>query len=207
MSGVVKICGLKDPGNIREVIQLKPDWIGLIFYSRSPRYIADPKLLEFLNNLPDRPLTVAVFVDPVRNQITDVSNVLKIDMIQLHGSETPGFCQELRECGHTVMKAFGIHNNFDFRQTDPFHGKTDFFLFDNRSPKAGGSGEQFDWDLLQEYQGETPFLLSGGITADTRTIPYHRRLAGVDLNSRFEKTPGIKNIDLLNTFLTHFRNE
>lgn len=207
MSRVIKICGLRDPQNIREIIQLKPDWIGLIFHPGSPRYISDPANLTFLNNLAKRPLTVGVFVNPHLGEIFRVTKILNINIIQLHGSETPDFCQELREYGFMVMKTFGIHNDFNFRHTDPYQNKVDYFLFDTRSPKLGGTGEKFDWDLLKEYRGETSFLLSGGISADTQCIPKHRQLLGVDLNSRFETAPGIKDIGLLQKFFKQFRNE
>jgi phosphoribosylanthranilate isomerase len=207
MNRIVKICGLTDPKNILDVIQLKPDWIGLIFYHGSTRCIADPAKLSFLNNLPGRPLTVAVFVDPHLDEIIRVTSILNIDVIQLHGSESPAFCQILRESDYKVMKAFSIHIDFDFRLTAPYRGKTDFFLFDTRSPKPGGSGEQFDWNLLKDYHGETSFLLSGGISPDTHTIPNHSRLNGVDLNSRFETSPGIKDILLLKNFINHYRYE
>ncbi|TSA31184.1 MAG: phosphoribosylanthranilate isomerase [Porphyromonadaceae bacterium] len=205
--GQVKICGLKDPGNILEVIQLKPDWIGLIFYPGSLRYISDPKYLEFLNKLPDRPLTVGVFVNPDIKDIRNITEVIRLDAIQLHGSETPELCEELRREGYTLIKAFGIHPGFDFNLTDPYHGKADYFLFDTGSPKLGGTGEQFAWSLLNKYQGETPYFLSGGLSPETQIFPNHRQFAGVDLNSRFETAPGIKHIGLLQKFLKQFRNE
>lgn len=205
--GLVKICGLRDPGNILEVIQLKPDWIGLIFYSGSPRYISDLKSLELLNELTDRPLTVGVFVNPDNIEIKKITEIIRLDAIQLHGSETPEFCEKLRGEGYTIIKAFGIHPGFDFKLTDQYLGKADYFLFDTGSAKSGGTGEQFDWALLNKYQGETSYFLSGGISPETQLFPNHRQFAGVDLNSRFEMAPGIKNISLLQKFIKQFRNE
>lgn len=205
--GLVKICGLRDPGNTLEVIQLNPDWIGLIFYPGSPRYISDPNFLQFLNELTVRPLTVGVFVNPDFKEIKNITEVIRLDAIQLHGSETPAFCETLRGEGFTIIKAFGIHPGFDFKLTDPYQGKADYFLFDTGNPKSGGTGEQFDWVLLNEYHGETPYFLSGGISPETQLFPNQRQFAGVDLNSRFETAPGIKNISLLQKFIKQFRNE
>jgi phosphoribosylanthranilate isomerase len=207
ITGLVKICGLKDPANILDVIRLKPDLIGLIFYPRSPRYIPDPKNFEFINELPDRPLTVGVFVNPASQEVRKISQVLQLDAIQLHGSETPGLCQALRAEGHAIIKAFGIHTGFDFNVTEPYRNHADYFLFDTGSHMHGGTGNQFEWELLNKYHGETPFLLSGGLSPLTQVLPIHARMAGIDLNSRFETAPGYKDIDLLKEFLKQFRHE
>lgn len=207
MTSLVKICGLRDPGNILEVIKLKPDLIGLIFYPDSPRYVTDLNSLKFLNDLHGKPLTVGVFVDPTLQEIRTVANSLHLDVIQLHGSETPAFCEEVRKDDHAVIKAFGIRPGFDFCTTEQYRGVADFFLFDTGSDKPGGTGEQFDWDLLDFYHGETSYFLSGGLTPDTQIFPNHIQMAGVDLNSRFEKAPGIKDIGLLKPFIKQFRNE
>jgi phosphoribosylanthranilate isomerase len=203
---LVKICGLTDADNIREVISLKPDMTGLIFHPGSPRFVGDPSKLAFLNDLPGRPLTVGVFVDPDPEEIRSAHQLVHLDIIQLHGSESPGLCRQIRDDGHGVIKAFGIRTGFDFSLTDHYLGIADYFLFDTAGPKHGGTGEQFDWNLLDLYHGETPFLLSGGLTPDTKTFPKHAQLAGIDLNSRFETNPGIKNIKLLHYFLNHYRN-
>lgn len=207
MNRLVKICGLTEPGNIREVIQLSPDLIGFIFYSGSPRYISDPKSIEFLKHLTAKPLIAGVFVNPTVQEIREINKIVHFDVIQLHGSESPGLCREIRQEGYAVIKAFGIRPGFDFSLTDSYRGCADYFLFDTGSPRLGGTGEQFDWDLLELYLGETPYFLSGGLTPDTRILPGDIRMAGVDLNSRFEISPGIKNIGFLQQFLKHFRND
>ncbi|MFA6128628.1 MAG: phosphoribosylanthranilate isomerase [Bacteroidales bacterium] len=205
--GLVKICGLRDPRNILDVIQLKPDLIGLIFYPGSKRYISNPESLEFLNDFQDRPLVTGVFVNPEIGEIRNISKIIKLDAIQLHGAETPEFCEALRTDNHIVIKAFGIESGFDFSLSDPYRGHADYFLFDTGTPGSGGSGKQFDWDLLDLYHGDTPYILSGGISPDTTILPVSPQMAGVDLNSRFETTPGVKSIDLLKKFLKKFRNE
>ena len=204
---LVKICGLTDPGNILEVIRLRPDFIGLIFHPGSPRYVSDPEKLGFLNKLPHRPMVTGVFVDSDIARIREISRKIRLDVIQLHGSEPPAYCEELQKDNQMVIKAFGISNGFDFQKTEPYGGLVRYFLFDNASPKFGGTGQSFDHEILSNYQGDTPFLLSGGISSEKRIFPNHRQFAGVDLNSRFETSPGIKDIDLLKTFLKSFRNE
>jgi phosphoribosylanthranilate isomerase len=207
MGRIIKICGLKDPENILRIIQLNPDWIGLIFYPGSPRFVSDIEILRFLNNLTGKPLITAVFVNPDIAEVDHVTSGLRIDMIQFHGTETPATCQKFRDAGFLVMKAFAIQKDFDFTQTEKYQEKADYFLFDTPGPKHGGTGEQFSWELLSNYHGKTPFLLSGGISPDTVAIPDHPHLAGLDLNSRFEISPGIKNIELLKKFINKIRND
>jgi phosphoribosylanthranilate isomerase len=203
----IKICGLRDPENIREVIQLGPDMIGLIFYSGSPRCVTDSASLDFLNRMIDRPLLIGVFVNPDIRAIQAVNRQVRLDGIQLHGNETPDFCKSIRDEGFTVIKAFGIHPGFNFQLTDEYRGHADLFLFDTGGTKPGGSGQRFDWNLLEDYHGDKRFLLSGGIAPDSQDFPGHEQFAGVDLNSRFETSPGIKDIGLIQTFITNFRHE
>lgn len=207
MSGLVKICGLREPGNILGVMQLRLDWIGLIFYPGSPRFIPDPASLRFLNDFPGRPLTVGVFVNQGIAEVQRISKTVQIDAVQLHGSESPEFCNDLKQKGFSIIKAFGIRSGFDFNLTAPYDGIADFFLFDSPGRKQGGTGEQFDWTLLNKYNGNTPFLLSGGLSGNTKTFPDHGKMAGIDLNSRFETAPGIKDVESLKKFLKQFRNE
>jgi len=204
---LIKICGLKDPSNILEVISLNPDFIGFIFYPDSPRYLSRARTVEFLNNLSGHPQVVGVFVDPLLDTIREVRKTVKLDLVQLHGSESPEFCEKVRNEGYRIIKAFGIYNGFDFGRTLPFEAYADFFLFDTAGSKHGGTGHAFDWKLLEGYQGKTPFLLSGGISPETLIFPKHPRLAGVDLNSRFETSPGIKDTGLLQKFIKRFRDE
>jgi phosphoribosylanthranilate isomerase len=205
--GIIKICGLTYPPNIRQVLALKPDWIGLIFYPPSPRFVKDPGKLDFLDETDPSVRKLGVFVNPKYDEIMEVTTRIHFDGIQLHGRETPEFCQRMRNEGFRVIKSFGISPDFDFNLTHHYAESVDYFLFDTGSPKYGGTGEQFDWDLLYDYEGDTPFLLSGGLSPDTRVFPDHPRFAGVDLNSRFETAPGIKDIGKLQQFINQFRNE
>ncbi len=225
MSRLVKICGLRDPGNIREVLTLKPDLIGFIFHPASPRCVTDLDSLSFLNpinplddintvntsqtfgHLTRRTKIVGVFVDPEVQDILEITKALHLDAIQLHGSETPETCQAIRDLGFEIIKAFGIKSGFDFTSIRDYEGLVDYFLFDTASIKHGGTGLQFDWALLKEYQGKTPYILSGGISPETNEFPTHKLMTGVDLNSRFEIAPGIKDIGLLKKFIKKFRDE
>ena len=115
----------------------------------------------------------------------------------------------MKDKGLTVLKAFSIFSKDDFKQTHAYEGLVDYFLFDTKTPNYGGSGQQFDWNTLKAYEGATPFFLSGGIGAhDFKAISRitHPQFAGVDLNSKFETSPGIKDYDLLNSFITKIRN-
>lgn len=207
IGGIIKICGLREPSNIQEVLALNPNWIGLIFYPPSPRFVETPAQLSFLNEEERHSKTVGVFVNPTFEEVLQRHAQVRFRGIQLHGSETPEFCQKFRDMGFTVFKSFGVHSGFDFQITEHYQEYADFLIFDTGSPKFGGTGQQFDWDLLYDYEGTLPFLLSGGISVGTRIFPDHPRFAGVDLNSRFEISPGIKDPDLLKTFMNTFRND
>jgi phosphoribosylanthranilate isomerase len=207
ITGLVKVCGLRDPENIREVIGIKPDLIGLIFHPGSPRYVSDPESLTFLNLLTDRPLITGVFLDAGLPEIRRISKILDLDVIQLHGGESPEFCGSLRDAGFAVIKAFGIEEGFDFGLVQAYEGYADCFLFDTKSQGGGGSGNSFNWDLLSAYHGETGWILSGGLSPEHETFPKHVKFAGIDLNSRFEIAPGMKNIGSLQKFIKKFRDE
>src|ERR1700744_2270926 len=183
----IKVCGLKYPENILSVAGLGPDYMGFIFYNKTPRYVGDT-LEDVIGTLPQTVVKTAVFVNadmPVINLLVDN---YRFDAVQLHGSESAGFCAELK--GKTkVIKAFGLNEDFDFEQLKPYAGHVDFFLFDTKTPIHGGSGKSFDWSLLDKYQLDIPFFLSGGINLDNleevKRIK-HPQFYGVDLNSRFE---------------------
>jgi len=206
IGGLVKVCGLTDPENLREVMNLRPDWVGLIFYPPSPRFVSDCNLFAYLKQRDDPAKLMGVFVNPTRDEILSHNDIVGFDGIQLHGKESPEFCFNIKQLGFSVFKAFGIHPDFNFDITRAYEGSIDYFLFDTKSANFGGTGEQFDWDILNDYEGKTPFLLSGGISPETNIFPDHPQFAGVDLNSRFETSPGIKNISLLEAYIKKFRN-
>jgi len=217
---IIKVCGMRDGENIRAVSELGVDWIGMIFWEKSPRNVT--MIPTNAGIIPDRaglsPLTahqslrrVGVFVDEMpQNIITRVVN-FQLDLIQLHGRETPTLIRNLRRTidpdirkGLQVIKAISVGCSDDIEAYKDYEDCVDYFLFDTKCPSVGGSGQQFDWSVLSAYDGERPFLLSGGIGPDdaVRVRAFqHPKCIGIDLNSRFETAPGIKDIQKLKTFL------
>ena len=203
----IKICGMKFPENIRAVAALKPDFMGFIFYPKSPRY-AEPLDSAALSALPVSIKKIGVFVNENLENILTFVYKYKLDGVQLHGTELVEMCKELRKTGLMVIKAFPIAEAYNFRVTRPYEGVCDYFLFDTKTDAYGGSGVKFNWKMLDEYVGETPFLLSGGIAADDAEAILkikHPKFAGIDLNSKFEVKPGEKNVELLKVFLKEIR--
>ena len=199
----VKVCGLRDAENIARLSQLPLDWMGFIFYERSPRYVAD-LAHDVLEVIPQRIRRVGVFVNSPIEIILKTAVSYGLNTIQLHGGETEQCCTVLRSEGLEVIKAFSVADEKDLAATDRFAGCCDYFLFDTKSLMFGGSGCSFDWRILSAYKGKTPFLLSGGIgPSDLRKLSEfrHDRLVGVDLNSRFEVAPGLKDTEMIRDFI------
>lgn len=203
----VKICGLKFPENINAVAALKPDFMGFIFYPKSPRY-AEPFDISYLNSIQESIKKIGVFVNETLENVLTTVYKYKLDGVQLHGIEMVKMCNELRKTGLIVIKAFPIAEAYNFKVTKTYEGACDYFLFDTKTDAFGGSGLKFNWKMLNEYKGETPFLLSGGIAADDAEAILkieHPKFAGIDLNSKFEISPGLKDVKLLKGFLTEIR--
>lgn len=208
---IVKVCGMRDGENIRRVEALAPDWMGFICWEGSRRHV--PEVPDYL---PVKCRRVGVFVNPSVEYVDTRIKELELDLVQLHGQETPGFCRAVKDLsnlkGHPVeiIKAFGIATGKPFPDTAAYEEACDFFLFDTQTPTVGGSGQTFDWNMLSGYQGNTPFLLSGGIGPDS--LPplkefSHPYWAGVDLNSQFETSPARKDTEKLSAFLKALREQ
>jgi len=222
---IIKVCGMRDAENIREVEQLGAeismvnpqwaiDWMGFIFWPGSKRYVSEHPVY-----LPQTTKKVGVFVDAAVDDITQKVQDYGLDIIQLHGHESPTFIRELAthfsprpnsgggKNGIFFIKAFNIATEEDFEATKPYEGLVDYFLFDAKAQLPGGNGQQFDWSVLADYAGETPFLLSGGIGPDNagrvKTF-HHPRCIGIDLNSCFEIAPALKDTNKLKEFLLGF---
>ena len=194
---VYKVCGMRNAENIREVSALGIDLMGFIFWPKSSRYVSEPP-----SYLPTDCKRVGVFVDASLEDIRQHIHDYQLDIVQLHGHESPEFAKALKPA--IIIKAFNIATAEDLAQTIPYEGIVDYFLFDTKTLLPGGSGEQFDWSVLSQYEGTTPFLLSGGIGPDDaeriKTF-YHKRCVGIDLNSRFELAPALKDVHQLKEFL------
>lgn len=202
----IKVCGLKDPENIQAVAWLKPDYMGFICYGPSPRFIAELPI-EFVKNLPAETYKTAVFVNESSENINLMIDQYGFDAVQLHGNESPEMCKTLKQ-KVTLFKAFGLDSEFDFSICQPYEGHVDYFIFDTKTDKHGGSGKTFYWSVLDRYDLNVPFLLSGGIGPDNidQVIKItHPMFYGVDLNSRFETEPGVKDIDKLKTAFQQLR--
>lgn len=206
---------MRDAANIKDVIGLEIDWLGLIFWQRSPRNVSrKPQIDKCGVKL------VGVFVNDSVANIVKTKEDYDLDIIQLHGNESPDFIKELtaefveREYQSVsegkpytrpkMMKMISVSSKVDMAKTRDYDKVVDYFLFDTKTPKMGGSGQQFDWSVLDLYKGNTPFLLSGGIGPnDAERIAkfHHPQFAGIDLNSRFETEPGLKNVEALREFI------
>ena len=203
----IKVCGMKIPENIQAVAALQPDFMGFIFYPKSPRY-AEPLDIATLNALPASIKKIGVFVNEELENVLTIATKYNLDGVQLHGNELESMCKDLHKSGFIVIKAFPIAEAYNFKVTKKYEGTCDYFLFDTKTDAYGGSGLKFNWKMLNEYVGETPFLLSGGIAADDAEAILkieHQKFAGIDLNSKFELKPGEKNVELLKGFLKEIR--
>jgi phosphoribosylanthranilate isomerase len=208
----IKVCGLKYQENIFDIASLGPDYLGFIFYDKSPRYVDHELNIDILNQLPKTICKVGVFVNSEINYILDQVKNYQLEFIQLHGSESVKYCQELKEHGIKIIKAFQIEKGFDFNKIIPFKKVVDYFLFDTKTNTYGGSGKKFNWDILEAYDNEIPFFLSGGISLeDANTIKNDLLLKklnikALDINSCFETLPAVKNTTMVYNFIKKINN-
>ncbi len=201
---------MKDPQNIEALGKLPVDFMGLIFYPKSPRYIndLDPQVLNVLPKTIER---VGVFVNEDIEVVSKQIAKYNLNKVQLHGQESAEYCSQCKSLSDVeVIKAFNVSEEKDFEQTKEYETVCDYFLFDTKTKHHGGSGLKFDWSILEAYKGETPFLLSGGISVEdvenikSLSLP---KLYALDLNSKFETEPGIKDIPLIEKFIKELRYE
>lgn len=207
---------MRDADNIRDISSLGVDMIGLIFYPPSPRYVQQFSsgagiIPDYAPDMGKTPLRVGVFVDDMpQNIVTRVYNY-KLDYIQLHGNEPRETLENLRATIDPdikpkikIIKAISVSSAEDIKKYKEYVGAADLFLFDTKCKTVGGSGELFDWQVLQAYDGDVPFLLSGGIGPDdAERIQnfHHPKCIGIDLNSKFEIEPALKDVEKLKQFL------
>ncbi|MBZ9779471.1 phosphoribosylanthranilate isomerase [Psychroflexus sp. CAK8W] len=206
----VKVCGMKNPENIQALAKLDIDYMGFIFYEKSPRFAEHPV------ELTERIQKVGVFVNDTVEQILEKVEEFQLNVIQLHGHETPEFCEELNQAlakaGRAevkLWKVFSIKSPSDFEGIEDFSFYVNGYLLDTKGQYRGGNGEKFDWQLLQQQKFSKPVMLSGGIALqDAEQVSELFKkgwIAGVDVNSGFEDEPGFKNITLVNEFLQNLR--
>lgn len=199
----LKVCGMKVPSNIELVADLQPDYMGFIFYKGSKRYVADLSA-HFVKHLPSNIKRTGVFVDEELRIVVERVLEYGLHAVQLHGTEPASYCAELKALlDIEVIKAFGIDEQFDFSSLEAYSDSVDYFLFDTQTPDHGGSGRTFNWELLKKYVLDKSYFLSGGI--DLESIDEINRIKdtrfyAVDINSKFELEPGLKDIDKLIDF-------
>jgi phosphoribosylanthranilate isomerase len=204
----LKICGLKNRENVQSLLAVQPEYLGFIFYEKSPRFAGEPAALTWLKQLPLSVKKVGVFVNASPEHMLKIASQTGISALQLHGEESPAVCKILKNSNLEIWKAFGVNEAFDFAKTADYAGCCDAFLFDTKGHKRGGNGVAFDWSLLEQYPQPTPFFLSGGIgpndaaaVAELASSPrLGQWLLGVDINSRFEIEPGLKDVEAVKRF-------
>ncbi|MCX2575003.1 phosphoribosylanthranilate isomerase [Pedobacter sandarakinus] len=204
----LKVCGMTLAANIASVAALKPDYLGFIFYEKSPRFISNVSA-ELIRYIPQEIKTVGVFVDEALSSIKEKVKLYQLKAVQLHGNETVEDVQDLKNTFSQleIFKAFGIAEDFDFAKLAVYEDNVDYFLFDTKTKTHGGSGKTFDWGILSRYTLEKPYFLSGGIdlqhAASIKQIT-DERLFGLDINSRFEIEPGQKDVERIKQFIRSF---
>jgi len=202
----LKICGMKFAANIAAVASLQPDYLGFIFYGQSPRFISDVSA-ELIKYIPSEIKTVGVFVNEDLEVVKKKVNLYQLKAVQLHGNEAPGYCADLKSTfgGIEVIKAFGVDEEFDFSILDGYNDVVDYFLFDTKTKAHGGSGKTFDWKILENYELNKAYFLSGGIDLEHAAAIKQiedSRLYALDINSRFEVEPGVKDVEKVKAFIT-----
>ncbi|MGB5430255.1 phosphoribosylanthranilate isomerase [Eudoraea sp.] len=202
----LKICGMSH--NIEAVAQLHPDYLGFIFWRPSKRFFDGPipKLHKTIRK-------VGVFVDANLDEIINRTNTYGLNAIQLHGNESPEFCENLKKkfknqnSNVQIIKVFSIKDIFDFSRLSPYESSSNFFLFDTKGKLPGGNGYQFNWEVLKGYPSKKPYFLSGGIGLEEldNVLEFLQKeeskyCHAIDINSKFEISPGLKDIDKLKKF-------
>ncbi|HEY9005857.1 MAG TPA: phosphoribosylanthranilate isomerase [Ohtaekwangia sp.] len=198
----LKVCGMRDEANIQAVAALQPNYMGFIFYDKSPRYIGEDFLIPDI--FPRSIKRVGVFVNEAEEKMLDAVQRFKLDYLQLHGDESAELCQSLKNENIGVIKVFSVGDGFDFAVTKPYKPVVDFFLFDTKGKYYGGNAKVFDWSILKNYDQEVPFFLSGGISA--KNAEAIQSLTGMnihalDVNSGVEDAPAIKSIPKLQALI------
>ena len=203
----VKVCGMREGNNVREVATLLPDFMGFIFYAPSPRNAIGIKK-EIIKNLPEATIPIGVFVNSDKDEIRKIADFFNIQTLQLHGEETPQECKDLKNFGYTVIKAFKLRDNCNCRLDEivsPYKDCVDLFLFDTDGKSPGGNGKKFNWEILSSYTLNVPYLISGGISPEDADLVVNglpNNCIGIDINSKFEIEPGLKDTKKLSDFFS-----
>lgn len=199
----IKICGIKYKDNLEQIIPLLPDYLGFIFYPKSSRYMKETLAVEDVKSIPNHIKKVGVFVNESISELLKTIKEYNLDAIQLHGDEPPEYLMDISNIFTSlnmkveIIKAFGIDENFELQKLNDYKQYCNYFLFDTKTPKYGGSGQKFNWQLLAKYDNEIPLFISGGIDVEDFegiTKLEHLNIEAIDMNSKLEIEPGLKNI-------------
>jgi phosphoribosylanthranilate isomerase len=204
----IKVCGMRTPENISGVVAARPDYMGFIFYPESRRFVGDEFSVKTVKIVPESVKKVGVFVYELPEKVMEICKKLGLEVAQLHGNETPEYCREIQDSGLTVFKAFSVGDQFNFSGLKAYSGVCNYFLFDTKGQLPGGTGRKFNWQLLENYKGDVPFFLSGGIGPDDLEairLFSHPRWRGIDINSGFEIEPALKNVEKVIRFIEEIR--
>lgn len=200
-----KVCGMREPDNIIKVAALQPDFMGFIFYQASKRFVGETITPALLASLPATVQKIGVFVNQSTEEILEQVKIYNLDLVQLHGHETPRQCQQLQDAGVSVIKAFSVGDSFSFESTMLYERYCDYFLYDTKGKQYGGNGVPFDWELLKGHISDKPYFLSGGLTLQNLQSTEFEKLRpkpfAVDVNSGFEQEPGLKKVEELKQLL------
>ncbi|SMD31647.1 phosphoribosylanthranilate isomerase [Reichenbachiella faecimaris] len=200
----IKVCGIRNQANLAFLNAAEVDFIGFIFYSKSSRNFHDGDIKGAIQSGKKK---VGVFVNEAIEEVERLAEAYQLDYLQLHGDESPAYCKQLKTQGYKLLKAFSIYDQLP-SNLEEYESVVDYFLFDTKGVSYGGNGTQFDWRVLDEYQLKTPFILSGGIgTQDVVALKSlsHPLLYAVDVNSKFEMAPGLKDEHLLGNFIEELK--
>jgi phosphoribosylanthranilate isomerase len=201
----LKVCGMKFPENIQAVSDLAPDYLGFIFWEKSVRFfeIEIPKLPKNIKK-------TGVFVDADVEFVQEKIKKHQLQAVQLHGKESPDYCRQLQASKVEIIKVFSVDSNFDFQQLESYEEVCDFYLFDTKGKLPGGNGTVFDWEVLKQYNSPKPFFLSGGIGLEEiekvkKILEADLPIYAIDVNSKFETKPGLKDVEKLKVFKTDLK--
>ncbi len=203
---IIKVCGMREAENIKDVDNIDAvNWMGFIFFPKSKRHVE-----SLPSYMPRNSKRVGVFVNAEKDDILTKCHEYSFDIIQLHGNEDADYCQSLRHLldkSIKIIKMIQVSDNTDIRSVSMYEDVVDYFLFETKCQSYGGSGTQFDWNILEQYEGSRPFLITGGITPDDAEKVkafHHPMFAGIDLNSKFETSPAFKNVEAIKAFVANF---
>lgn len=205
---LIKVCGMRWAGNIEALSKLNPDYMGFIFYAPSPRYAGEILTEAVTEAIPPEIKKTGVFVNGHEEIILKTAQRFHLNAVQLHGNETPDLCRRLQLEGLEVLKALHPEKLKNQALMTEYASVCNFFLFDTPTAQHGGSGIKFNWSVLKEYHDNVPYFLSGGIGPDDlESIESMADIKpiGLDINSRFEVEPGLKNIPLIEAFIRKLR--